>query len=224
MSRPHSGWSFALLCLLQACVSMDDAMGPIEMPSGGFGFCDDSTTGPAFVAVYVVDGRFVQLGDSLTVQASVLDGQCRPLSLDLMTSWSSSNNAVATVHPLPPMGDFAVVRPKAVGIASAIVTAQGAPGSLEFEVIPRVASLVLNPATATLRVGDSIRVSAVAKSASGQVIPVVPVRYTYDQSPTVMTNYTDKGIWVYGKSPGTFTIEAQLFALRASSVITIVNR
>ena len=214
------------MCLLQGCVDLSDSMGPIEIPGGNWGgFCDDSTPDPAFVGVYFLDAqRYVQLGDSLMVYASVLNGRCQPISIDLMSSWSSSNNSVATIEPVPPNGEVAIVRTRATGVASAIATAKGAAGSVEFQVIPRVATMVLNPATATLRVGDSIRVSPVAKSASGQIIPVVPVQYSYEQSPAVMMNFTDKGIWIYGQNPGTFTLQAQVFDLQSTAVITIVKR
>jgi hypothetical protein len=114
----------------------------------------------------------LQAGDTTTATSAVYDANaCGVVSGPKFDSrerpdrfsWHSSNPAVATVDA------NGMIRGRARGQTSIAISASGADSySILVDVVPPVAAVVIEPRTATVSVGDTLRFDAYMVDASGE--------------------------------------------------------
>jgi hypothetical protein len=207
------------LLFLQGCF---DSFGP----KGGGKPGDYSCAAPGGhnVSISPSSGEleYIQLGDSITYRSEIVNRNCQPVSLDLRTSWSSSAPETLSVSPLPPSGGSARAHALRLGPAMVRLAVGSDTGKHAIRVIRRIASLQLSPASASIQVGDSVRIWSVVTDTSGAPTNV-SVQFIYNTSPVItMQCCRGRGIWVRGNKPGVVTIQAHFFDLVGTTTITVV--
>ncbi|MGH7680098.1 MAG: Ig-like domain-containing protein, partial [Gemmatimonadaceae bacterium] len=143
---------------------------------------------------------------------------------EAVVTWRSSNPQVATVDR------FGNVT--AVGLGPATITAEfeGVRTSARYTVVANpVSSLSIDVAENTVRSGDVLHLKAVARRASGAVIPDVPVTWSYTYLPddTIAapgaTGIVDRGLFA-AEVPGRYTLLATAGSTTARKVIQVTPR
>jgi len=104
------------------------------------------------------------VGATATLAATPRDATGNPLS-GRATTWSSGNQAVATVSAA------GVVTGVAPGTATIAATSEGRTGSAEITVLAPVASVTVAPAASTLLVGAATALTATVRDAGNNVLP-----------------------------------------------------
>ena len=237
MSRRISGLIVPILalCALQGCLDIDmtgleDALGSGYgdggYGDGGFGgFCQGTKGTPSFAQLRpTAYESHLQLGDSIDVKAIVVDGACSEMAVALTGAWSVSPPTVATVESFGVLDDSARVRARALGNATVHLRKDSLEASITFTVVPRMATFVLDPASATIKVGDSVWVSTTATDTAGRVWGELPIAWTFANAGAAIMNFQQQGLWIIGIQPGKLTATARLFAMTRSSVITVIAR
>ena len=177
----------------------------------------------AAVPVEVVDVKAVEVapltarlvgppGTSLPLQAVVRNSHDQPIAIPV--TWSSSADKIATVSP-----DGVVTSAGAgkVTIAAKVGDLQTA---AEIEVDPRAVSrIVLTPATALVRVGDSQHYQVTVYGADGREIEGASAHFTTSDASVAPVDST--GV-ASGRKSGVATIRAQVGNQTAESTV-IVN-
>lgn len=235
MSRRRSALLVSALALitLQGCMDLDfsgldmDGLGGGGY-GGGWGPACDGPVG-TIQTVWVTSASkdyYLELGDSVTLTASLMDGACNMVVLDLMKSWSTTAADSLSLRPLGPAGEHAIFKPQQTGVAEIKVSVNNAVGMTSVEAIPRIQGIVMTPSSATIRVGDSVLVSAVARYVGGSVVDYPYVWFDLDQQSGVTEGlwYSDAGIWIIGRKPGKSPVVARLLKHSAISEITVVAR
>ena len=155
MSAPPHRILIAVLVLLPGVTSCGDD--PAIEP----------TSDPPSAAALVVTPEtvlFTALGDTLRLGAEVRDQQGRPMS-GAAVAWTSSDASVAAV------AQSGVVRAVAPGAATITATSGTVSDDARITVRQDVASVAVEPRTASLVVGDTVRLSAEARDANANPVP-----------------------------------------------------
>ena len=115
------------------------------------------------VAVTPAEANIAALGDTLRLSAEALDANGNAVA-GAEFSWESSDDAVATVN--------ATGLVTALGSGSATITAKtgSVSGNVNVSVAQEVRAVVVAPDTATVLVGDTLRLVATATDANGQAV------------------------------------------------------
>ena len=175
------------------------------------------------VAVEVVDVKAVEVtplttrivgppGTSLPLQAVVRNSRDEAIAVPV--TWSSSADAIATVSP------DGVVTSAGAGRATILAKVGDLQTAAEITVDTRsVSKLLLLPATALVRVGDSQHYRVEVYGADGRQIEEASARFT--SSDEAVAPVDAAGV-VSGKKTGVATIRAQVGNLTAESTV-IVN-
>jgi hypothetical protein len=175
------------------------------------------------VSVEILDVKVVEVspltarlvgppGVALPLQAVVRDS--RDVAVAVPVTWSSSNEKVATVSP------DGVVTSAGAGRATIVAKVGDLQTSSEIVVDPRmVAKLLLLPATALVRVGDSQHYQVTVYGPDGKEIEGASARFA-SSDPSV-ASVDAQGI-ASGKKTGVATIRAQVGNLTAEATV-IVN-
>ena len=128
--------------------------------------------------------------------------------------WSSSDESVARVD------EMGIVRGVAPGAATITATAEGKSGSAEITVAPRpVASVMVEPAAATLETGNTVQLRAQPRDAENNVLTGRPVVWT--TSDTRIATVDEDGV-VHGIAPGSATIFATSEGVRGEASIIVL--
>lgn len=234
MSRRLSVLMLSVLALvtLQGCFKMDFSGLESGLESSGFGggggwgvTCD----GPVHAITYITLTSssfeyYTQLGDSVTISASLMDGACTPVVMDLTSNWSTSAPEVVSITPQRPAGERAIATPRALGAAEIKVTINSVVGTTWVHVVPRIAAMEMVPASATVRMGDSVFVSATLTDPAGKVVNDVPVNFYADYSDVIEVRVGPNGMWVHGRTVGIASVQARVFERFSTSKITVVAR
>jgi hypothetical protein len=170
------------------------------------GACGGDSTSPnvpAEIAITSVD-TLRSIGATVTLSGIVRNASRQPISGATVSSWESSNQAVATV-------DVTTGIVTAVGNGSATITAHAgtATGSTIVPVAQTPASLTVVPPTDTLRsLGATGQYTVIAKDAGGTTIAAPVVRWTssnvavvkIDSVLGVATSVTNGAVYVHVRS------------------------
>jgi trimeric autotransporter adhesin len=154
----------------------------------------------------------VRAGTSVTLLARPLDAAGNVLTVRTL-AWSSNNTAVATVS------DAGVVTTLAPGDARIAVSALGKSATATVTVTPRaVASVVVAPSTASMRVGVTAALAA-------QTFDVDGLRLTgriiaWSSGNTAVATVSTQGV-VTGVSPGAATITATSEGRTGQAAVTV---
>ena len=131
-----------------------------------------------------------------------------------VVSWSSSNNSVATVSAL------GVVSAVAVGTANITATSEGKTGSAPLTVTPApVATVTVNPPSATVFQGASEQLSVVLEDAHHNVLSGRTVAWSSNSA--VATVLTNGLVTAASGTMGTTTITAMSEGQTGTSLITV---
>jgi len=170
---------------------------------------------PAPVASVTVTPSSASLvvGSSVSLLPTVKDASGAVLT-DRVVSWSSSSPAVAMVSPT---GLVTAVTP---GSATISATSEGQSGTSTVTVVPpAVASVTLQPDSATIRVGASTTFTTTVKDASGTVVTDREVTWT--SSNVAVATVSATGV-VTGHAVGMATISATSGGKSGSASVTVV--
>ncbi|HEV8399056.1 MAG TPA: Ig-like domain-containing protein, partial [Gemmatimonadales bacterium] len=180
----------------------------------------DSGTGTCHTRVLVASvavtpaSASVLVGATQQLTATPLDADGNPLSGRVVT-WASSNPAIASVDAAGLVTAVASGEPVTI-----TATSEGKSGTAAISVSTvAVATVEVSPATGSIEAGgDTIRLTAVAKDADGNVLSGRAVTWTSgDPAATVSTS----GL-VTGVTPGAPTITATIEGQTGSADITVV--
>ena len=166
------------------------------------------------VSAVIVSPEEVTLFAGQTVQLSALvtDDRGQVLSGKQVT-FTSSSNATATVSA---QGMLTAV---ATGTATITATSEGATGQATITVAPDpVAAVEISPSTASILVGGTTQLTAIARNVGGQSLVGRAVFWS-SSSPTLAT-VSSTGV-VTGVSPGNAVIIASIEGKQASATVTV---
>ena len=159
------------------------------------------TVAPAPVASVAVSPTSATLlvGQTLQLEAQPRDAAGRPLDGRTVT-WSSNQPDVATVT------STGVVAAMSPGTATITASSEGRSGTMTIAVqAPTVSRVEVAPATATINVGGSFRLTATVYDSRGNVIPGARVGWSSSDLGTAIVDNTGR---VLGLSEGTVVITA----------------
>src|SRR6266571_4158567 len=158
-----------------------------------------------------LSGRAVSWTTSAPGVATV-DANGNPLSGRTVT-WVSSNTAVATVSA------SGLVTGVAPGSATITATSEGKSGTAAITVNPPpVATVTVSPASASIRVGNTVQLTATLKDANGNVLTGRTVTWTSSNTKTATVNAS--GL-VSGLATGSATITATSEGKSGTSIIKV---
>jgi uncharacterized protein YjdB len=188
--------------------------------------CKSSPTNPSVAAA----AKIVSISVALEVNSAVIGSACaasalaidqngNPVSLNGVTTWSSSAPAVASVDLSH--NDKASVHPLSVGQAEIVCSVSDKTGQATLTVKDPIDIFELSPKTKTLRVGEEQVLTPIALGPDGKQIPsgdLPPA--TWVSSDSAIASVNDRGT-VKAVAVGTATITATLAGHPATAVITV---
>jgi uncharacterized protein YjdB len=168
---------------------------------------------PPVASVSVVPNRLtVFVGDTALVTATPLDGSDRPLA-GRAVAWKSENPKIATVDG---QGRVAGV---SAGTTRVVATSEGKSATSTVTVgLQPVADVAVTPSNATLMVGQTQQLSAVASSAKGA--PLTGRTVKWSSSDAAVASVDGSGL-VAAVAPGTADITATVDGTPGSAVLTV---
>jgi len=181
----------------------------------------ESKSGTATVTVSPVPVGTVAVSPAT---ASVVKGQTTPLAVtvkdlnglvvtDRVVTWSSSNQAIATVS------SSGVVTGVALGSVTITATSEGQIGSSTVTVTPvPVGSVTVTPGTVSVASTQSATLTATVKDVNGAVVTDRAVQWS--SSASTVAAVSQAGI-VTGIAPGTATITATSEGKSGTSTVTV---
>src|SRR6266508_2568534 len=151
-------------------------------------------------------------GQTLQLTATPIDTSGAPMTGQAV-AWASSNGAVATVN------NSGLVSALAAGSATITATSEGQSGSAGVTVTPvPVASVAVNPPTASILVGQTAQLTATPKDASGNTLSGRVV--TWGSSNNSIATVNTSGL-VTGMVAGSATITATSEGKTGSATVTV---
>jgi hypothetical protein len=171
---------------------------------------------------------YIQLGDSLILGAEVTDGRCQPVVVDLMEGWSSSAPTVFSVSALRPSGQQARGVSHKTGTSNVKVAIGTNLATVQMRVVPRIASVIISPAAATISVGDSVLLAILVTDTAGRAVVDPMPDFNVDRLNYQVFAFRVVGagkMWIFGRAAGTVILSTNpLFDLIARSTITVAAR
>jgi uncharacterized protein YjdB len=156
----------------------------------------------------------LSVGTTVTVTVQITDGNGNLLT-GRPVSFSSENASIATVT------SAGVVRAVAVGTTNIRATSEGQTGLMSVTVTPTpVASVRITPSSSSLIVGDSVRLTAAALDAGGNVLSQRPVTWT-SGAPSVLS-VSSTGL-VRALGAGTGLVFAVIDGRVASATVVVAS-
>jgi Tol biopolymer transport system component/uncharacterized protein YjdB len=174
---------------------------------------DGGSQRPAVASVSVAPGApALAIGESAELSAEPRDATGRPLT-DRSVTWSSTNDAVATVS------SAGVVTAVGAGTARVVAASEGKQGTAEITVAAsRVVRVELNPRERSLAPGGQFTITATATDAAGGVVTGRPVTWTTTDA-QVATVAADGR--VTGVAPGDVHVAAEVDGKRAEAFVHV---
>ena len=168
-----------------------------------------TVTSPVASVVVTPSQLSMKVGDTLTLTATAKDANGNVLS-GLPVTWSSDNSAVATV-----VNGLVT----AIGVGTATITAkmQCVSGTASVTVKPPVASVVVTPSQPSMKVGDTLTLTATAKDANGNVLTGLPITWSSDN--TAVATVVNGLVAAVGV--GTSTITATVEGVSGAAIVTV---
>src|SRR6266566_875260 len=188
---------------------------------GGTGLATGAGTGSATITATNVPVATVtvaptsanlQTGQTVQLTATARDASGNVLSGRVIT-WSSSSSSVASVN------GSGLVTGAGAGSATITATSEGQSGTSGVTVtfVP-VASVTVNPASASVQAGQTVQLSATARDANGNALPGRTV--TWARTNTTVATVNGQGL-VTAKVVGSATITATSEGQSGSAAITV---
>ena len=153
---------------------------------------------PAAIRVTPDSVALAALGDTIRLAAEVLDQRGRAME-DEPVSWSSGDEAVATVDP------GGLVTAVGTGSAEVAASSRDVSAATAVTVMQIARSVVVRPAADTLLAGDTLRLAAEAFDANGR--PVAGAEFAWSSSDSAVATVDGAGL-VTAHSRGAAVIAA----------------
>jgi uncharacterized repeat protein (TIGR01451 family) len=151
------------------------------------------------------------VGETATLQVRVADALGRTLKRQV--EWTSSDASIADV------GSNGQVQARAPGTATIRATVDGKTGQAAVDVVSTpVATVDINPSIATLEIGDSIRLEAVARAANGSVLANRVATWT--SSDNAVASILPDG-FAHALAVGSATITATIEGVRGQATVNV---
>jgi uncharacterized protein YjdB len=155
----------------------------------------------------------VIIGQTTTLTPTVKD-QNGTVVLSRVVTWTSSNNAIATVSSAGVVTGVALGGPVTI-----TATSEGKSGTASVTVIVApVGSVTVSPPTPTIVVAATTTLTALVKDVNGTVVTNRVV--TWSSGSPLVASVTSAGV-VTGLLPGTATITATSEGVQGSAVVTV---
>jgi uncharacterized protein YjdB len=186
----------------------------VTATSEGQGGASSVTVSPVPVATVGVTLASATITDAQTTQATatVRDADGNVLT-GRTINWTSDNTAVATVSPT---GVVTAVSPGSAHIRAAT---GGQNGNATLTVIPRVAAVVVSPASANVVLGSTLQLTVEARDANNNVLTGRSI--TWSSNASSIASVSTSGL-VSGLTLGGATITAASEGQNGTSAITVV--
>jgi alpha-tubulin suppressor-like RCC1 family protein len=215
MSRPlYTALVAGVTLTLAACSGSDAittpvAKPPVEQPGNSTG----GSTAPVGSVALTPAGGTVFVGRTMTLVAAPKDAAGNALTGRTVT-WASSADSIARVDA------NGIVTGVATGTAIITAAAEGktATATLAVQLVP-VSSVLVTPATANLRTGDTLRLAAATRDSAGAALAGREVRWT-SSAPAVATVDSLSGL-VRAAGGGSATITATSEGKSGTAALTI---
>jgi uncharacterized protein YjdB len=186
------------------------AAAAISLSCGG-----DGGTGPGTAPVATVEisppTATIPPGATVPLAAALKDAGGNTLT-DRSTSWSTNNEAVATVS------EEGLVTGVAEGEAVITATSEGKSGTAAITVRTPVALVEVTPPSATILNGEDVQLSATTRDAAGNSLSNRVVAWSTSASEIATVNSSGK---VTGVASGTATITAAAEGQSGTATITV---
>jgi uncharacterized protein YjdB len=184
--------------------------------NGKSGAATITVTRPAVSSLSITpDGASLVVGGTVSLLATPKDASGAALP-DRAVIWNSSAPGIATVSPT------GMVSGVAPGSATISATSEGvsATASIVVTAVPRpIASVAVQPATASIQVGGTVALTATVKDDAGAVVPDAVVTWT--SSNVSVATVSVVGV-VTAHAAGTATISATSGGQTGNSIISVV--
>jgi hypothetical protein len=183
---------------------------PVSLTDAGAGGAFLRISGPTSVGV----------GGSITLFAAVGDDAGDPV-VNPSLSWTSSDASIASVFGI---GDTAAVTGHQPGTVTITATSDTLRDSVTVQVTgtaASVASVEVQPPTATLAVGDTMAFSSVLRDSVGNVLTGRPISWFSSDSAFVIEFSYGTSIFGRGRRPGTAVLQATSEGKTGQATITV---
>jgi uncharacterized protein YjdB len=176
----------------------------------------DSSTGTDDVASVTLDPTSASLEVGATRQFTATPRNAGGAALTgRVVTWSTSNGAVASVS------STGLVTALTVGTATITARSEGEEGTAGITVALAPVSLVeVNPATASMAIGDTVTISATPRDAQGN--PLAGRTVTWSSSNNAVATVSTSGL-VTAQALGTANIIATSEGEEGTTVVTVTN-
>ena len=198
---------------LAACGGSDSATAPVVTPppgtqnpgtgTGAPGTGNPPASAPVAAVAITPGGGTLFVGRTLQLSAATTDAGGAALS-GRAVAWTSSADSIARVDP------NGVVTGVAAGTASITATSEGksASATVAVQFVP-VASVLVTPATANLRTGDTLRLTAAARDESGATLAGRQIRWTSSAANVVTVDSISGLLRATGQGNATITATSE---------------
>lgn len=154
----------------------------------------------------------IVIGQTTQLTAAAADASGNALPGRLVT-WTTSSSATATVST------SGLVTAVAAGTATITATSEGRSATSAITVVAAgPATVTVTPATATIDIGQQLRLDAVVKDHAGNVISSPSITWTSSDTRVATVNSSGR---VTGRFPGTATITATSGSAKGTASITV---
>jgi uncharacterized protein YjdB len=170
--------------------------------------------------VHITGSTTVGVGGSIVLFAAVGDNSGNPV-LNPTVSWTSRNAAVADVAGF---GDTAIVTGHQTGSATIVATSGSLSDSVTVQVTgspASVASVTVQPASANLAVGDTLRFDATLRDSAGNILTGRPVSWFSTDSAFAIINNYGTSIIGRGQRVGSALLQATSQGKTGQASITV---
>ena len=174
------------------------------------------------------NSSYMQIGDTLRLTTVVTDASGFEMesSDTAVRTWTLSGPSLASLDPQAPSAREVLVTGLSPGPVTVTATALGLQGTLDLRVLPRLASVAIEPDAAELAVGDSIFVAARIIDTDGhEVTGLFPEWRFGDANLAAFRDIgVPAGLRLYGVAPGTYILGVRIAHVTgASATIQIVT-
>jgi len=160
-----------------------------------------------------VFGGLVEVGDTITASAGAFRANGSMTAMTAPRVWTIADPSVAEVRGERPFGGALIggLRPGTTRISARVGDVEG---SATLRVIPRLAPITFVPAAVSMRLGDSVQVTAVIRTTAGEMVTDVDVFWLVTDIGVVGAGCCTPNVWlrsskVYGRA-GTTTVTASV--------------
>lgn len=172
-----------------------------------------------------VYGGLVEAGDTITASAEAFRANGTMTAFTVPRSWSIADPSVAEVRRELPFGRvlLGALRAGTTRIAARVGDVEG---SATLRVIPRLAPITFTPAVVSMRLGDSVLVTADIRTMAGDPITGVDVFWLTADIGVASVGCCTPSVWLHSSKAygtiGTTTVTATVAHAKGVLQVTVV--